>query len=709
MKTSPFNLSEIEDGFYKLVFDLPGKKVNVLSMETMKALNDVLDELEKKKGVKGLIIFSGKKDSYIAGADITEFKPAFEDSALGQKLIKQGQDVYNRLSKLPFPTLAAINGICVGGGCELVLACDYRMATDSPQTKIGLPETQLGIFPGWGGTQRLPRLVGLQQAIQMIASGKLVDGKKAYRIGLVDALSAPEFLEATAFEFIKKPKKHRAKTGLIVSLLEKNPLGRSLLFSQARKSILKTTKGHYPAPIAALDVIEKSSGKSLEEGLKIERDAFIENASDHIDISRYLINIFFGQESLKKQGGFPGELPEGRDVKNVAVLGAGTMGGGIAFLFMKKLIPTRVKDINLEAIGHATKTAWDIFKKLMKKRKVKLNEAIRQFHELSWTLDYSGFDKVDFIVESIVEDLEIKRKVYQETEAYISKDTILATNTSSLTISDLSQGLKHPERFVGMHFFNPAPMMPLVEVIAGPKTSAETIATTIKLAKRLGKIPLFVGDCNAFLVNRIFMAAAHEALFLIQEGVDIEKLDKAMLDFGMPMGSCELIDEVGIDVTYKVSQICEKAYGERAKTPELLKKMYEAKLMGKKSGKGFYIHKGKKKTLNPEAQKIIQSFAKDELELSEEAIQERVLLAMIVEASLCLEEGIVSEPKFVDLALMFGTGFPPFRGGILAYADSLGLPQVVEKLNGLKEKYPLRFTPTKQLQEMAEKNMTFID
>lgn len=708
MTTSPFKLTEIENGIYKLVFDLPDSKVNILSVETMKALGDIIDKLQGMKDVKGLIILSGKKDSFIAGADIKQFKPAFIDRALGEKLIAQGQEVYNKLSNLPFPVVAAINGICLGGGTELILACKYRIATDIPATSIGLPETQLGIFPGWGGTQRLPRLIGLQKGIEMIASGKPVNAKKAYKLGLVDQLAVPEFLEATALEFIKHPKRHEAPSGVVNWLLEKNPLGRALLFSLARKSILKQTKGFYPAPLSALDVIQQTAGKNLKEGLEVEREAFIKNSQDHIAISRHLINIFFGQEELKKQAGYQGELPKPKPVERVAVLGAGTMGGGISWLFMKQEMPVRVKDINLEAIGHATKEAWSILKKMLKKRRMTPNEATRTFHNLSWTLDYSGFDQADFVIESAVEDLNIKRKIYQETEAVVKKDTIIATNTSSLKIADLAQGMKHPERFVGMHFFNPAPLMPLVEIIAGPKTSPETIATTIALAKKLKKVPLFVGDCNGFLVNRIFIRAANEAAHLLEEGVSIEQLDKAMLEFGMPMGSCELIDEVGADVTYKVSKISEASYGARLETPKLLEKLYEAKLLGKKTGAGFYVYKGKQKTLNPQAEKVIEAIASTPSNLTNKEIQERILLAMVQEASLCLEENVVSDSRFVDLALVFGTGFPPFRGGILAWADAQGLPQVVEKMKALEKVSSIRYKPTKQLLDMAEKNHTFI-
>lgn len=710
MTSSPFTLTDLGEGVHKLVFDLPGEKVNKLSVEVLQELEKIIDPLSQRKDVTALIIISAKKDIFIAGADIKQFEPAFKDPVYGRKIIENGQNVFNKLSKLPFPTIAAINGACLGGGCELALACTYRIATDSPKTVIGLPETSLGIIPGWGGTQRLPRLIGLQAGTEMVVSGKPISGSKAYKKGLVDAMAAPEFLESFAIDFAKKikvkPLKRKNRGGLSQWLLEKNPAGRAFLFSQFKKGIIKQTKGFYPAPLLALDVIKETTGLPLEKGLKIEAEAFLKNGVKNVAIAKYLIGIFFGQEELKKNGGYQGALPKGKEVSDVAVIGAGTMGGGIAWLFSNKMIPARLKDIAWEAIGHGTKAAWDVYAKFIKTRKNTHNEALLKFHTISWGLDYEGFDKKNFIVESAVENLDLKRKVYSEIEAETSPETIIATNTSSLRVEDLARDMKNPERFVGMHFFNPATRMPLVEVVAGPKTSPEALATTIELAKKLGKIPLVVGDCNGFLVNRIFMMAANEAFFLLQEGASMKQLDKAMLDFGMPMGSCELADEVGIDVTYKVAKVFESAYGERFKTPALLEKIYDKKLLGKKTGKGFYLYKGKESSPNPEAQELIASF-KGNKTFTDDEIVKRVMLSMVNEAARCLEEKIVHEPKYIDLAMILGTGFPPFRGGILAYADTLGLKQVYEDLLKLEQSSGVRFKPVAIIQRMAENNQGF--
>ena len=491
--------------------------------------------------------------------------------------------------------------------------------------------------------------------------------------------------------------------GLQSLLLEKNPLGRKFLFSRLKKEILKKTKGFYPAPLIALDVIEKSCTLPFEQGLKIELEHFKDL---DMEISNHLISIFFAQENLKKKGGYKGELPVVPGVEEAAVLGAGTMGGGIAYLFANHKIPVRLKDINWEIISKGIGTAWELFQKNILRKKIPKGEGSIQFHNISWTLDYNGFENKDFVLEAIVENIDIKHKVYEEVENAVSKDCIIATNTSSLRVDDLCAQMKHPERFVGMHFFNPAPIMPLVEIIQGPKTSPEVLAKTIELAKKLGKIPLVVKDCNGFLVNRILLAGAFEAFHLLEEGASIEEVDQASLSFGLPMGSCEVIDFSGMDIAYHVATIFQKAYGDRMSVPPLLIKLFEAKLLGKKVGKGFYLYKGNRKTINPEAVKLIKSVQTGR-KASPAEISERSLLVMINEASRCLEEGIVTEPSSVDMGLILGSGFPPFRGGILAYADKLGIKTVYEKLKNLEPISSARFKPTQLIEKMAANNQTF--
>lgn len=692
-----FAVSELQEGIYQLSIDLPGEKVNKLSVATLEELERAIDDL-RGKPIKALIVLSGKRDQFIAGADIKQFEAAFKDLALGQKIIETGQRVFNKIAALPFPVIAAIHGAALGGGCELALACSHRIATDHPKTLIGLPETTLGLIPGWGGTQRLPRLVGLKAALELIVSGKPVKALKAYKLGLVDKVAAPEFLVDTALEFAQTvnhcSKEKRLKKGVNYWLFESNPLGRALLFWRARRGIIKTTRGFYPAPLLALNVLKKTVNTPLHKGLEIEMKAFLSLDSS---IANHLIALFFGQEALKKGG----NLPKGSDIKEVGLLGAGTMGGGIAWVFSNKGLPTRIKDISWNAIGHATRVVHEIYAKLVAKQQLTGDEASLKWHSLTWALDYKGFDKLDLILETATEELDVKRRIYAEVEA--CSGALLASNTSSLKIADLARDLKHPDRFIGIHFFNPASKMPLVEIIPGPQTSQETVATAFEFVKKLGKVPLIVGDCNGFLVNRIFMAAALEALYLMQEGASMTQLDGALLDFGMPMGSCELADEVGIDVIYKVAKVMEQAYAPRMPVPPLLQALYEAHLLGKKSGAGFYRYHGKRKKLNLHAEAIIDSFEGKQT-FSDRVIVERFMLAMINEASHCLEENVVSTPRHIDLALVLAIGFPPFRGGPLAYADTLGLPVVYQKLSVLPAP---RFTPTQQIATLAANHQSF--
>lgn len=469
---------------------------------------------------------------------------------------------------------------------------------------------------------------------------------------------------------------------------------------------MNKTKGFYPAPLMALKVIEKSCILPLDQGLKIELEGFKNLLKNDFEIARNLIALFFGREKIKNNGGYPGELPAVSHVEHAAVLGGGTMGGGIAYLFANSNIPVRLKDISWEMVSKGISTSWELFRKFIQRKKLGRGEGAIKCHHISWTLDYAGFKNKDFILEAIPENSDLKQKVYQEVENAVSEKAIIATNTSSLRAADLSSQMKHPERFIGMHFFIPAPVMPLVEIIQGPNTTLEVLAKTLDLAKRLGKIPLIVKDCNGFLVNRILLMGAFEAVHLLEEGASIEEMDQAFLAFGWPMGSCEVIDFSGLDVVYHAAEVLHKAYGERMKVPVLIEKLFEAHLYGKKTGKGFYLYKGNSKKVNPEAVKIIQSIHSGK-KASANAVSERGLLAMINESSRCLEEQIVTEPAFIDLALILGAGFPPFRGGILTYADHLGLKTVYEKLKSYESVSSARFKPTRMIEEMARNNQTF--
>lgn len=709
--SSAFTLKVDPNGIATLVFDLPGEKINKFSTPVMKEFEGILDDLKTHNDIRALIITSGKPDIFIAGADVKEIQRA--DAASAESLIKGGHRTFNKLAKLPFPSIALINGVCLGGGMELSLACTYRVVTDNPKTSLGLPEVTLGIMPGWGGTQRMPRLIGLTEGLGMVLSGKPVNGPKAYKLKLADAIIPAEFADTKINDFVtliltSKGKKQildrRKRGGLAYWLLEANPLGRAFVFWKAKKDLLEKTKGHYPAPLIALEAIKKGFPLPLEKGLDVEIEAFTKNMGTGFNNSKNLTQIFFTSESLKKDAGVPVDA-KSLKVNSAGVIGSGTMGSGLAWFFSNQHIPVRMKDISWEVLAKGYANINDIYKKLIKIRKLNHNEANLRFHRVSGTTDYSGFKNLDLIIEAATENIDLKHKIFAELEENTKPNAIIATNTSSLSVNEMASKFKRPERFLGMHFFNPVNRMPLVEIIPGQKTSQEALATAIDICRKFGKTPIVVGDCAGFLVNRVFMQAGNESMRLFEEGVDMKRLSKLMLDFGMPMDPFELGDEVGNDVTYHVSNTLEKAYGERAKGADINKKMFDAKFLGKKVGKGFYIWKGKEKTPNPEIFKFVKGDSAKNL--SDQEILDRINFLMINEAARCIEEKVVSRPDYLDMAMIMGTGYPPFRGGVLKYADSRGIKTVVDSLNTFAQKYGERFKPCNLLVTMAKDNKEF--
>lgn len=710
-----FNLTIDPEGIARLVFDYPGEKVNKISLDVLDQLDSVLDGIKDNKQIKALVITSAKDGIFIAGADLKSFEGLFKDFDLAEKMIKKGHNVYNKLEDLPFPSIAVIDGVCLGGGLELALACTYRVVGDNSKTTLGLPETKLGIFPGWGGTQRLPRLVGLMEGLKMILAGSTVDAKKAFKINLADAIFASEFIKDRTNEFVsqiltKKGKEkvleRRKSTGLMSLLFERNPIGRAFVFWKSRSSVLQKTKGQYPSPLAALELVKQTYTMPLKKGLKKEVDTFIKSMSGAFKYAPNLIYIFFNSEQMKKDPGKIDETVRGKKVNSVGVLGAGTMGSGIAWLMSYRDIPVRMKDVNWEAVGHGFKSAWDTYKVLIKKRKLKPAQANRKFHLISGTVDYSGFDKLDFVIEAAVENLELKHKILKELEANVREDAIIATNTSSLTIDELAPALKHPERLVGMHFFNPPGRMPLVEIVSGKETSPEAVQTVFELCQRLKKTPVVVGDCSGFLVNRVFAHGFIEIMRMLEEGVPQERLDRLFLKFGLPMAPFVLADEIGNDVNLKAMRSFEKAYGIRMEVPKLLEKVNEKELYGKKVGKGFYIYDKNSKKINPEIATLVPE--QNGTKISDTDAIDRVMLAMINEAARCLQEDIVHNPGYLDMALVFGVGFPPFRGGLLRYADSIGIEKLMHKYDHLVSTYGERFAPCEKLKEMEAKKHGFL-
>lgn len=713
--TAAFKLQVAKDGTAELIFDLPGEKVNTFSLPVLTELESYLDQLASNPSIKVLKLTSGKEGVFVAGADLHSFEPVFDDPSQAETIIKAGHRVFSKLQNLPFPTVAVINGVCVGGGLEYALSCTYRVVSDHPKAKLALPEVTLGIFPGWGGTQRLPRLVGLTEALPMILTGKTVPGLKAWKMHLADALVPAGFLTSKADEFTKliltiegrdQVLKRRQRKSWHTSLLEDNPLGRALVFWQAKKSVLEKTKGHYPAPLIALDVIKETYTLPLQKGLQKEIELFLANIPDGFAIAKYLIALFFIQEAAKKETWVANSVKP-QEVRSAAVIGAGTMGAGIGWLLADHGVLTRLKDVSWELVAKGIGMAKALFEKGLKAKKVTRSQCDRHFQLISGTVDYSGFQHAQVVIEAATENLEIKRKIFQEVEAAVKPDTVIASNTSSLTIAEMSEGLKHPDRFVAMHFFNPVQKMPLVEVVAGPKTAPEAVATAVNLCKKLEKLPMVVGDCHGFLVNRILMQGANEALFLLEEGHSMAAIEKALLDFGMPMGPFLLADEIGNDVSYKVAKTFEHAYGERMRPPKLLQLMAEHELYGRKNGKGFYLYKGGKPSgVNPAVNALIKTTAHPKAHADQEIIP-RFVYGMVNEAARCLEERIISRSDYLDLSLIMGIGFPPFRGGLLRYADKEGVAQIVTTLRRFERELGPRFKPCALLDEKARSNGTF--
>jgi 3-hydroxyacyl-CoA dehydrogenase/enoyl-CoA hydratase/3-hydroxybutyryl-CoA epimerase len=709
-----FHFEILENNIGQITFDLPGEKVNKFSSPVMQELDILLEDLAQNQDLKCLIFTTGKKGIFIAGADIKEIVTITELEK-GILVSEQGHQVFDKVAALPFPTIAVIDGACMGGGTELTLACTYRLATDNPKTKIALPEVNIGLFPGWGGTQRLPRLIGLQRSLDIILTGRNLDGMRAYRQGLVDKVIPMEQIRDVALKFAKDvvsgkdvlalSRSRRKQKGIFPLLLEKNPLGRALVYRIAKKNVLKKTKGHYPSPLAALKSVKKGFRKSLAKGLNIEAQLF--GPMIISPVSKNLIKIFFWTEGVKKENGTKDPDISTRPVKKAASLGAGVMGGGVAQLFASRNIPIRVKDINYDAVSKAYQQAASVLKGKLKRRRITKLEFQHILERITGTIDYSGFKTVDFIVEAIIEDLDIKKSVFGDLENHIHEDTIVVSNTSSLQIDDMASAFKHPQRFAGMHFFNPVHMMPLVEVIRGKNTSDETIATTFQLAKKLGKTPVVVGDGPGFLVNRLLLPYMVEAVSLLEEGHSPEMIDQVMEQFGMPMGPIELFDEVGIDVATKVAKILAVDMGDRMAESDMLENLVKDNRIGKKNGIGFYKYDGKKKLSDPAIKSYIN--IKENKQLNKEDLINRMVYPMINEAARCLDEKIAFRPQDVDLGMIFGTGFAPFRGGLLTYADDQGISKVYETLQSLSESDQERFRPSSSLQNIYKSGKGFYD
>ncbi len=701
---------DVEDRIAWLTLDLPGEKINKLSSGVMGSLANLLEELRSRNDLEGMVICSGKDGIFIAGADIREIQ-AISDPAEGVRASRMGQEIFGRIAKLPFPVVAAINGVCLGGGTELALACHGRLGTDHPRFQIGLPEVNLGIIPGWGGTSRLPRLVGLQQSLDLILTGRGIPARKAARIGLVNRAVPHTEIRKHAIELVRKlhrempsgKERRRRAPGLAGWLLEGNPLGRALVFRQARKKIMSRAHGHYPAPLRALDVIRRSWGVKLDKALALESEVLGELLVT--DVSKNLTHLYFLSEKAKKDSGVEEDVGKTPEVRRAGLLGAGTMGGGMAWALSSRDITVRVKDVHPQALGTGLAAARRIYQGRKKRKRLTAWELEKKMSFIGPTLDWSGFGRVEVVLEAIIEDLEIKKKVLRELEPEIPTECLIGTNTSTLPITELQSALSRPERMAGFHFFNPVDRMPLIEVIRGKATDSTTVASFVALAKRLGKTPVVVSDGPGFLVNRILGPYLNEAGHLLMETGDIAGIDRALLNFGMPMGPLRLLDEVGIDVADKAGKVLAKAYGDRAAPAGVIEKLVSAGRLGKKTSEGLYRHEGKKVTPDPQALSLLGIEHRKSVRTDE--VVERCISLMVSEAVRCLDEGVVKSPGELDLAMVMGIGFPPFRGGLLRYADAVGLKTIVDGLERLRDRLGARFEPPEGLFRRARSGHGF--
>lgn len=710
MKRADYLSIEVKDSVATIWLDQKDSPVNKVSPEAIGLFDSIFEELEGNDEVKAIVLASRKKD-FIAGADIESFQKV-EKKGDFAPITRKGHEILNRIENSSKPVVAAIHGSALGAGLEICLACHARVASNSKSTKLAQPEIQLGIFPGGGGTQRLPRLIDLQIALDMMLTGKNIYAPKAKKIGLVDELVHPNKLHLAATELalklVGKNIKRKSKGGLMSWALNKNPLGRSIVLNQARQIAMKQSRGNYPAITALLDCVEIGFKKGIAAGLEAEAVKFEEMILT--PQSRQLINLFFAMTAKKKNP----MKDLARPVHTLAMLGAGFMGAGIAEVSIVKDIDVILKDISEETLATANKTIWkNIDKKVQRKSlsKIEANEIMARVHG---QLTYDNFQTADMVIEAVFEDLTLKQRIIAEVEAATKDDCIFATNTSALPIHQIAANSKRPELVVGMHYFSPVPKMPLLEIIKTEQTADWVIATCLDLGILQGKTCIVVKDGPGFYTTRILSPMMNEALLLIEEGAEIKNLDKQLQDFGFPVGPVTLMDEVGIDVGAHIQagalgQFFKERGGEKVKLSDGFKRMAAVGYKGRKNGKGFYQYDPKtgKKTgeVNVESYNYFNGPQRKSFPAIE--LQHRTALMMVNEAVHCLEEGIIDNPLDGDIGAVFGLGFPPFRGGPFRMIDEWGAKEVVRLLENLAEKHGGRFEPAALLVKMAENGERF--
>jgi 3-hydroxyacyl-CoA dehydrogenase/enoyl-CoA hydratase/3-hydroxybutyryl-CoA epimerase/3-hydroxyacyl-CoA dehydrogenase/enoyl-CoA hydratase/3-hydroxybutyryl-CoA epimerase/enoyl-CoA isomerase len=703
-------LSFPEPDIALLTLDDPKKGANVLSRHVLEELSAHLDGLQKRTDLAGLIIRSGKPGSFIAGADLREFAASFDvPKAEVAAMCNHGRKLFQRLSNCPFVTAAAIDGICVGGGAELAIWCDHRVMADDSKTQYGFPEVKLGLFPGWGGTARSSRMIGLANAVELVTSGENIDARAAYKMGLAADITTPSRIQEAGVRLIRAEQQskqyledRRRWSGPVD--IDETELG--FLGATAYGYIQQQTKGHYPAPLAALEVMLGAATLDIDSACNAEAEGMA--ALFGSPVNRALINVFFLSDRNKKDTGVERPNVATRPIKSVAVVGAGIMGQGIAAANLKRDLPVTMTDAVPQAIAGGVQK---ILEEVSYNRQTKgpdPQRAVKFAALLNATSTDAELAACDLVIEAVVENPEVKRQVFARLEPQLRDDAILASNTSTIPIIRLAEGLKRPAQFCGIHFFNPVRKMPLVEVIRGRQTSDETIATAVAYAKSIGKSPIVVNDGPGFLVNRLLLPYMNESIELLLDGVEISAIDRAAKNFGMPMGPIALFDVVGLDTAFYAGRVMYDAFPERIIVSPVVPALIKAGRLGQKSGAGFFKYApGKERgEADPALKPLIGPMIRGQQKLNEQQIMARLFLPMLLEATRVLTDRIVRDPRDVDLGLIYGLGFPPFKGGLLFWADGLGAAKILEMLKPLE---PLgdRWKPTPMLEDMAKTGKRF--
>ncbi len=696
---------EIKDTVLILSLDKPDEKVNTLDEAMMAQFLEILLFAETSDEVSGIVLISRKKDNFIAGADIEMFKS--RETAMDlEKLSLDGHTILNRISAFKKPVVVAIHGSCMGGGLELSLACHFRIASNHKKTILALPEVKLGVIPGTGGTQRLPRLIGIQKALGYMLTGRNIYARSAKKIGLVDELVHKDALEEAAIKAVKNLVKHgsqkrKDRRSLLEKLLEGNPVGRSIIFNQAKKKTLAQTKGNYPAPILIIDSVKYGLKHGLKKGLENEAKLF--GQAGATPESRALVNLFFGMTDAKKN---PLES-EVQQVKTIGILGAGLMGSGIADVSINKgNYSVLLKDRTLVDAARGEKAIWDDLQRKTKKRILTYFERDQIYSKVTGTDSYNSFKKADVVIEAVFEDLDLKRRIVAEVESNTADHCIFATNTSSLPISEIAKGAKRPENIIGMHYFSPVQKMPLLEIITTNQTADWVTATAYDIGVKQGKTVIVVGDGPGFYTTRILAPYMNEALLLLEEGASIEYLDSIMKKFGYPVGPMALLDEVGMDVGAHVGETMAPLFNARGgKSSTKAKELMDAGYLGRKNKRGLYTYESKKKQVNSTIYSHFGGTQRKDPDA--EYAQLRMALMMVNEAAYCLQEGILASPTDGDLGAILGLGFPPFTGGPFRYLDFAGVQNVVDRMHQFTDRFGVRFTPAPILVDMAKSDSKF--